>query len=70
MTAPVRPVSHSVGRFTGLVLGLVVFVCVIMIGIAGYLKYELDRAESVLAAPEAASGDQDYWPRPEFCSLA
>jgi HAMP domain-containing protein len=31
----------------------VAFICVAMIGLAGYLKYELDHAESVLAAPES-----------------
>lgn len=61
MTTVPRSSTHSIGRYTGLVLGLVVFVCVTMIGLAGYLKYELDRAESVLAAPEAASGDQDSY---------
>jgi hypothetical protein len=56
MTTPPRSSPATVGRFTGFVLGLVVFVCVTMIGCAGYLKYELDRAEAVLAAPEAGIG--------------
>lgn len=63
MTIPPRPATHSVGRFTGLVLALVVFVCLIMIGVAGYLKYELDQAQAVLAAPETASSDQDFYDR-------
>ncbi len=48
------PVSH-VSRRTGLVLGLVIFVCLVMIGLAGFLKYELDRSETVLTIPLAAN---------------
>jgi len=60
MTNSLPPSSPSVGRFTGPFLGLIVFVCVTMIGLAGYLKYELDRAETALTAPEATlSGDQE-----------
>lgn len=59
MIAPAKPVSSSVGRMTGLVLGLVVFLCLSMIGLTGYLKYQLDRSQSVLAAPDAAASDQD-----------
>lgn len=55
MMTSLPPSSPSVGRFTGFVLGLVVFVCVFLIGCAGYLKYQLDRAETVLTMPE--SGD-------------
>jgi hypothetical protein len=59
-----RSPAPSVGRFTGIVLGFVVFVCVTMIGGTGYLKYQLDRAESLLAAPDAAVGsDQDLFDR-------
>jgi hypothetical protein len=49
--------SFGVGRFTALVLGLVVFVCVTMIGGTSYLKYRLDRAETTLAAPDNALAD-------------
>ncbi len=52
MTPLPAPSAPGVGRLTGLVLGLVVFVCVTMIGLAGYLKYELDRAQTELAAPD------------------
>ncbi len=56
--------SPSVGRFTALVLGLVVFTCVVMIGGTGYLKYQLDRSTSTLAAPDNALGsDQDVFTR-------
>jgi hypothetical protein len=47
--------THGVGRLTGIVLGLAAFICVTMIGMTGYIKYQLDRAESVLAAPEAST---------------
>ena len=51
--------ASVVGRLTGFVLGLVVFICVMMIGGTGYLKYQIDRAEIVLAAPDGAlGGDQ------------
>ena len=51
-----------VGRLTGIVLTLVVIVCVTMIGLAGYLKYQLDRAEASLAAPEAVlTPDQEAY---------
>ncbi|MDE2030376.1 MAG: hypothetical protein KGI97_07425, partial [Alphaproteobacteria bacterium] len=59
MTAAYTPPAPSIGRFTALILGLVVFVCVTMIGGAGYLKYRLDQAESALAAPDAALGNQE-----------
>ena len=44
----------TVSRFTAFLLGLVVFVCVAMIGGTGYLKYQLDHAQTILAAPEQA----------------
>jgi methyl-accepting chemotaxis protein len=53
MTPIPAPSAPNVGRFTGLVLGLIVFACVTMIGFAGYVKYELDRAQIVLALPES-----------------
>ena len=50
-----RPASTPIGRFTGIVLAVVMFLCVVLIGFAGYTKYRVDRAESVLAAaPETA----------------
>ena len=56
----VNPAAAGIGRFTAIVLGLVVFVCVAMIGGTGYLKYQLDRAGTVLAAPNAVlDGNQD-----------
>ncbi len=44
----------GIGRVSAFVLGLVVFVCITLIGFSGFLKYRLDRAEVVLAAPESA----------------
>jgi len=62
MIAPPQPSSAGIGRLTGFVLCLVVAVCLTMIGFAGYMKYELDRAEGVLAAPETAlNSDQDSY---------
>ncbi len=43
--------TAPIGRFTALVLGCVVFACVTLIGCAGYLKYQLDKAQNQLAAP-------------------
>ncbi len=59
MATPTSPSVNYTGRFTGLVLGMVVFVCLVMIGFAGYLKFELDNAQAILAAPEAATSDQE-----------
>ena len=58
MTTPLPRSSPGVGRLTGLVLGLVVFVCVTLIGCAGYLKYQLDRAETILVTPEHDLSDE------------
>jgi len=59
-----HPSSPNIGRFTGVVLGLVVFVCVTMIGGTGYLKYQLDVAETTLAAPDnALGGGQEMFDR-------
>jgi len=55
----VTPIASGVGRFTALVLGLVVFVCVAMIGGTGYLKYKLDQTGTILAAPETVSGSSE-----------
>ena len=46
----------GVSRFTAFVLGCVVFICVAMIGGTGYLKYQLDHAQTTLAAPDDALG--------------
>jgi hypothetical protein len=54
MSNPRSLSSSSVGRLTGIVLGTVVFLCVTLIGFSGYVKYQLDRAETVLGAPDAA----------------
>lgn len=60
MTTPSLPSSSHVGRFTGLVLILVVCACVGLIGFSGYLKYQLDRSESLLYAPQSfVSTEQD-----------
>lgn len=60
MSQPPSPSAAGTGRMTGPVLGLMVFVCVTLIGFSGYLKYELDRAEMALAAPEnALAPDQE-----------
>ena len=53
MTAP-PPSTHNVGRFTSLVLTAIVSLCLIMIGVAGFLKYQVDLAQTALAAPDAA----------------
>ncbi len=54
MSNPRSIPSSSVGRFTGFVLGTVVFLCVVLVGGSGYLKYQLDRSEAILVAPESA----------------
>jgi len=52
--------SSSIGWFTALTLSLLIAACLMLIGFSGYVKYQLDRAEAVLAAPEAAlPTDQD-----------
>lgn len=38
----------------GLILALIVFLCLAMIGVTGYMKHELNRSESTLATPERA----------------
>ena len=59
---PPTPPSFGISRYTALVLGLVVVVCIGGIGGASYLKYRLDRAESTVAAPDnAIGGDQDIF---------
>jgi len=52
------------GRFSAsiLVLGCVIGLCLTMIGVTGYVKYQLDRSESTLAAPDTAfTLDQDLY---------
>ncbi|MFA5040602.1 MAG: hypothetical protein WC464_03090 [Bdellovibrionales bacterium] len=51
------PPSFGISRFTAFILGLVVFVCIGGIGSASYIKYQLDRSETTLAAPDVALGD-------------
>lgn len=54
---PASPPATS--RWTGVVITLLVTFCITLIGLSGYVKYELDRAENVLAAPEQqATPDQ------------
>lgn len=64
MTSPYPSATPHVGRFTALVLAFVVLVCVAMIGGTGYLKYQLDRAQAALAAPDSVGGsDQELYDR-------
>lgn len=59
MNNPAPPPS-GINWLTGSFLSLVVFLCLILIGSSGYMKYQLDRSEAVLAAPESAlPSDQD-----------
>src|ERR1700742_41441 len=56
------PPAPVVGRFIGIVLGFVRFICITMIGGAGYLKYQLDRSEAIMACSDNALGsDQDLF---------
>src|ERR1700761_750737 len=51
--------SSGVGRLTGFMLALVIVLCLALIGASGYFKYQLDRSEAALAAPDSAvSADQ------------
>ncbi|MDX2027165.1 MAG: hypothetical protein SFW62_00860 [Alphaproteobacteria bacterium] len=68
MTTQPPSSAPAVSRLTGFILGLVVFVCVTLIGFAGYVKYQIDVAESVLSAPAvssathlAAQNDIQFW---------
>ena len=49
---PTNSSSPLAGRMTGAVIFLVVALCIALIGLAGYVKFQLDRAESLLASPE------------------
>jgi HAMP domain-containing protein len=51
-TSPPSPNHFVSGRYTGVILFLVAALCIGLIGLAGFMKYELDRAQSALAAPE------------------
>jgi methyl-accepting chemotaxis protein len=51
--------SHSSGSFTGPILGVIVLVCIGLIGAAGYLKYELDRAAASLIMSESIPTAED-----------
>jgi len=53
------PASPPIGRLNSLVLAAIVTLCLLMIGVAGFLKYQLDRAQTQLATPSLTSGDQD-----------
>ena len=44
----------SAGRSTGIILSLVLFLCLALIGFSGFVKYQLDRAETTLTASDAA----------------
>ena len=44
--------SAFVGKWTGVAISLVVILCIGLIGLSGYVKYELDHAELLLASPE------------------
>lgn len=56
--------APAIGRVTALVLGTVVFVCIVMMAFATYLSYQLGNAERVLASPESAlETDVDALPR-------
>lgn len=44
--------SSLSGRWTVLALSLVIVFCITLIGLSGYVKYELDRAELALGSPE------------------
>ena len=46
--------SSSSGGWAGFFLTLLVAGCIALIGLSGYVKYELDRTESRLASPETA----------------
>jgi hypothetical protein len=56
------PSAPRVGNLTGLVLGVVVFVCISMIAMASYIEIELNHAQTELAAPESMiATDQDVF---------
>jgi len=62
MTSAPPPSTPRAGQITGFVLGLIVFVCISMIAMASYIKYELDRAQTDLVAPESLlASDQDIF---------
>ncbi len=54
--------NSGVSFLSTLVLGLITFLCVALIGTTGYLKYQLDRSEIRLAAPDAGfTKDQEVY---------
>jgi HAMP domain-containing protein/predicted transcriptional regulator len=60
-SSPDSPFS-GIGRATSLVLGLIVLLCIGLIGTAAYVKANLDRAQSSLTTPETSltSGQQVF----------
>jgi len=54
MSTSSPPPPSGVGWLTGSFLSFVIFLCLVSIGATGYLKYQLDKSEAVLAAPESA----------------
>jgi hypothetical protein len=50
--------------FKNFVLGGLIALCILLIGTVGYAKYQMDRAEAVLAAPDSSlTADQDLYER-------
>ncbi|MDD5586138.1 MAG: hypothetical protein PHY92_04160 [Alphaproteobacteria bacterium] len=46
------PKNGSISHLTAIVLTSIVFLCVVLIGVAGVIKHNLDRSEIALAAPD------------------
>jgi len=62
MSSPPASPPLGYGRFTGVALALTVFLCVALIGLSVFVKFELDQAETSLAASEATlSPDQEIF---------
>jgi methyl-accepting chemotaxis protein len=54
--------NSNVGGVSVFVLSTVAFLCVAMIGATGYMKYQLDRSEIALAAPDSSfTPDQEIY---------
>ncbi len=51
--------SSGVSNLSAFVLAFITILCVVMIGATGYVKYQLDRSETALAAPLVSASDQD-----------
>jgi methyl-accepting chemotaxis protein len=52
MSSPSSPQDNTQG--SGLILALIVFLCLVMIGVTGYMKHELNQSETALLTPERA----------------